>query len=79
MLENKEISGALELSLYYDKCQTQTLSDTYLQADLRDHLHCKRAAGAFVMHYSRCEPITTQKTRCTPFSGFHMCFVHSRV
>jgi len=41
----------------------QTLSNTCIQAGLRDHLHFTKVVGSFVMHYSKCEPITTQKTR----------------
>jgi hypothetical protein len=80
MLEKMEISGALEHSLYCDKHQTQTLSNTCLQVDLRDHLHCKTAAAAaFIMHYSRCEQIDSRNKRHTLFLGYHMCFVHSGV
>lgn len=40
-----------------------TLFNTCIQAGLRDHLHFTIAVGSFVMHYSRCEAITSQKTK----------------
>jgi hypothetical protein len=53
---------------YCDKCQMQILSNTCIQAGLRDHLHFTKGLGSFIMHYSRREPITTQKTKQTYFS-----------